>query len=68
MTPKTGLVEDKLDGGGIRFTDVADMSEKRERTKTLTTVQRDHVHEALAVQEDRDDHVAAAGQDKAGYP
>ena len=40
------------------------MSEKRERAETLTTVQRDHVHKALAVQEGRDDHVAAASQDK----
>ena len=42
------------------------MSEKRERAETLTTVQRDHVHETLAVQEGRDNHVAAAGQGKGG--
>ena len=46
-----------------RFIDVADMSEKKERAKTPTTVWSDHVHKALADQEGHDDHVAAASQD-----
>ena len=69
MIQKTGSVEDKSDDGGDKFIDVADMSEKRERAKTPTTMQRERVHEAFVVQEDADqeshnDHVAAASQDK----
>jgi hypothetical protein len=51
MTPKTGLVEDKSDDGGAKFIDVADMSEKREKAKTLC---RESIHKAVAGQEDAD--------------
>jgi hypothetical protein len=57
------------DDGRVKVTVVADMSEKREKAKTPITVQREHVHEAVAGQEDaeqdgRDDHAAAASQDR----
>ena len=69
MMQNTGSVENKSDDGGDKFIDVADLSEKRERAKTPTTVQRERVHEAFVVQEDadqedREDHVVAASQDK----
>ena len=57
------------DDGGDKFIEIADMSEKRERAETPTTLQGEHVHKAFAVHEDadqegHDDHVAAAGQEK----
>ena len=68
MTPETGSAEDKSDDRGDRFIDVADMSVKREKAETPTTVQREHVPEAIAGQDDvdqegRDDHVAKANPD-----
>ena len=64
MPPKTGLVEYKRNDGGVRFTDIANMPEKRGKAVTMTTVQREHVHKAIAGQEvaDQDggnDHAAA---------
>ena len=64
MTQKTGLVDNKLDDEGVRFTDVTNMPEKRGKAETTTIVQREHVHKAIAGQEvaDQDggnDHAAA---------
>ena len=52
-----------------RFIDDADMSVKREKAETQITVQIEHVHEAVAGQEDadqdsHDDHAATASQDR----
>ena len=68
MTQKTGLIDYKLDDGGVRFTDVTNMPEKKEKAETSTTVHREHVPEAIAGQDDadqegRDDHVAKANPD-----
>jgi hypothetical protein len=49
MMRDTDSVEDKSEGGDT-FINVADMSEKRERAKTPTIVQREFVHEAFVVQ------------------
>ena len=49
---KSALVDYKLDDGGDRFTDVADMPEKRGKAETPSTAQREHVHEAIAWQKD----------------
>ena len=51
------------DDGRVKFTVVA---EKWEKAKTLITVQRKHVNEAVAGQEDaeQDGHAAAASRDR----
>ena len=54
MMQKTRSTEDESDDGEEKFIEVANISENRERAETLTTVQREHIHEALAVQEGRD--------------
>jgi hypothetical protein len=69
MTQKTGLVDNKLDDEGVRFTDVTNMPEKRGKAETPTIVQREHVHKAIAGQEvaDQDggnDHAAAVSRDR----